>query len=71
MIIFGFRMITEVVKIAEEISKKSPVAVQGTKVSLIYARDHSVNEGLDQIVSTQYYLFLISFNYIFLIILIK
>lgn len=43
---------TEVINIAEEIAKKSPVAVQGTKVSLVYARDHSVPEGLNQIVSS-------------------
>lgn len=43
-------MITEVINIAEEIAKKSPVAVQGTKVCLIYARDHSVPESLNQMV---------------------
>ncbi|ELV13968.1 delta(3,5)-Delta(2,4)-dienoyl-CoA isomerase, mitochondrial [Tupaia chinensis] len=32
--------------LAAEISSKSPVAVQGTKVNLVYARDHSVAEGL-------------------------
>lgn len=36
---------------AEEIAKKSPVAVQGTKHNIIYSRDHSVDEGLDYIVS--------------------
>lgn len=46
---------TEVINIAEEIAKKSPVAVQGTKVSLVYARDHSVQEGLNQIVSLNYF----------------
>lgn len=49
--IFTSRMMTEVMNIAEEIAKKSPVAVQGTKVSLVYARDHSVQDGLNQIVS--------------------
>lgn len=44
-------MIEGVLQIAEEISKKSPVAVQGTKVSLVYSRDHTVQEGLDHIVS--------------------
>ncbi|XP_055991647.1 delta(3,5)-Delta(2,4)-dienoyl-CoA isomerase, mitochondrial [Sorex fumeus] len=32
--------------LAAEIASKSPVAVQGTKVNLIYSRDHSVEEGL-------------------------
>ncbi|XP_028320934.1 delta(3,5)-Delta(2,4)-dienoyl-CoA isomerase, mitochondrial isoform X1 [Gouania willdenowi] len=34
-------------EMAEEISARSPVAVQGTKINLIYSRDHSVAEGLD------------------------
>ncbi|XP_064215003.1 delta(3,5)-Delta(2,4)-dienoyl-CoA isomerase, mitochondrial isoform X2 [Tribolium castaneum] len=42
-------MIEGVIGIAKEISKKSPVAVQGTKVSLVYSRDHTVQEGLDHI----------------------
>ncbi|XP_016061973.1 PREDICTED: delta(3,5)-Delta(2,4)-dienoyl-CoA isomerase, mitochondrial isoform X2 [Miniopterus natalensis] len=33
--------------LAAEISSKSPVAVQGTKVNLLYSRDHSVAEGLN------------------------
>ncbi|XP_043751104.1 delta(3,5)-Delta(2,4)-dienoyl-CoA isomerase, mitochondrial isoform X1 [Cervus elaphus] len=33
--------------LAAEISSKSPVAVQGTKINLIYSRDHSVKESLD------------------------
>ncbi|XP_072286926.1 delta(3,5)-Delta(2,4)-dienoyl-CoA isomerase, mitochondrial [Pyxicephalus adspersus] len=33
--------------LASEIASKSPVAVQGTKVNLVYARDHSVQESLD------------------------
>jgi len=36
-------------KVAEEIAAKSPVAVVGTKVSLNYSRDHSVQEGLEHI----------------------
>ncbi|CAL7948357.1 unnamed protein product [Xylocopa violacea] len=35
--------------LAEEIASKSPVAVQGSKLSLIYSRDHSVQESLDHI----------------------
>lgn len=50
-VLFFNRMIREVINIAEEISKKSPVAVQGSKVCLIYARDHSVDESLNQMVS--------------------
>ncbi|XP_044209510.1 delta(3,5)-Delta(2,4)-dienoyl-CoA isomerase, mitochondrial isoform X1 [Thunnus albacares] len=34
-------------EMAEEIAGRSPVAVQGTKINLIYSRDHSVTEGLD------------------------
>lgn len=33
--------------VAASIAAKSPVAVQGTKHNLNYARDHSVAEGLD------------------------
>lgn len=43
-------MVKEAIHIAEQIAKKSPVAVQGTKFSLIYGRDHSVQEGLQQMV---------------------
>lgn len=32
--------------LAGEIASKSPVAVQGSKVNLLYARDHSVADGL-------------------------
>jgi len=31
------------------IASKSPVAVQGTKESLVFARDHSVDESLRQV----------------------
>ncbi|XP_018568512.1 delta(3,5)-Delta(2,4)-dienoyl-CoA isomerase, mitochondrial [Anoplophora glabripennis] len=43
------KMLEEVLKIALSIAKKSPVAVQGTKTSIVYSRDHSVQDGLDQI----------------------
>ena len=33
------------------IAAKSPVAVQGTKINLVYARDHTVQESLNYIVS--------------------
>lgn len=39
--------------VAKDIASKSPVAVQGTKLSLNYARDHTVEEGLNHIVSLQ------------------
>ena len=38
-------------ELAENIAAMSPVAIQGTKVNLNYARDHSVQEGLDFVVS--------------------
>lgn len=34
---------------ATEIASKSPLAVAGTKESLLYARDHTVDQGLEQI----------------------
>ena len=33
------------------IAEKSPVAIAGAKTGLNYARDHSVSDGLEQIVS--------------------
>ncbi|XP_059816592.1 delta(3,5)-Delta(2,4)-dienoyl-CoA isomerase, mitochondrial-like [Hypanus sabinus] len=42
--------------LASEIASKSPLAVQGTKLNMIYSRDHSVKEGLDYIVSTSTWL---------------
>lgn len=47
-------MITGALEMAGEIAGRSPVAVQGTKINLIYARDHSVAEGLDYMVSSSY-----------------
>ncbi|XP_067102935.1 delta(3,5)-Delta(2,4)-dienoyl-CoA isomerase, mitochondrial [Osmerus mordax] len=40
-------MMAAALELAGEIAGRSPVAVQGTKVNLIYSRDHSVAEGLD------------------------
>ncbi|KAM3615791.1 uncharacterized protein V6R79_007928 [Siganus canaliculatus] len=34
-------------EMAGEIAGRSPVAVQGTKINLVYSRDHSVQEGLN------------------------
>ena len=36
-------------EVCKTIAQKSPVAVQGTKVAMNYARDHSIAEGLEQI----------------------
>jgi len=40
-------MMTKSIEVAEAIAQMSPVAVQGTKINLNYARDHSVQDGLD------------------------
>ena len=37
-------------EMAEMIASKSPVAVAGSKVNLVYSRDHSVPEGLKFVV---------------------
>ncbi|XP_030745985.1 delta(3,5)-Delta(2,4)-dienoyl-CoA isomerase, mitochondrial isoform X1 [Sitophilus oryzae] len=42
-------MIESVINIAEDIAKKSPVAIQTTKASLVFSRDHTVEEGLEHI----------------------
>jgi enoyl-CoA hydratase len=39
--------------VAQEIAAKSPLAVWGTKVAMNYARDHSVDDSLDQIATWQ------------------
>lgn len=44
-------MLAGALEIAGEIAGRSPVAVQGTKVNLVYSRDHSVAEGLDYMVT--------------------
>lgn len=46
-------MMAGALEMAGEIASKSPVAVQGTKVNLIYSRDHSVPEALNYIVRSQ------------------
>ncbi|XP_018336060.2 delta(3,5)-Delta(2,4)-dienoyl-CoA isomerase, mitochondrial isoform X2 [Agrilus planipennis] len=43
-------MLTGLLKTAEEIASKSPVAVQGTKSNIIYSRDHTVQEGLERMI---------------------
>ncbi|XP_071573272.1 delta(3,5)-Delta(2,4)-dienoyl-CoA isomerase, mitochondrial [Temnothorax nylanderi] len=42
-------LLNKSIEVAEDIASKSPVAVQGSKMSLVYSRDHSVQEGLDHI----------------------
>ena len=36
-------------EMAKLIASKSPIAVAGTKVNLVYARDHTVQDGLDKV----------------------
>lgn len=40
-------MLSAVHEIAAQIATKSPLAIQGTKESILYSRDHSVAESLD------------------------
>lgn len=44
-------MMKEVLKIASTIASKTPVAIQTSKVSLNYSRDHTIQEGLDHILT--------------------
>lgn len=46
-------MMAGALEMAGEIAGRSPVAVQGTKINLVYSRDHSVAEGLDYMVRTE------------------
>ena len=39
-------MCEQALEIAQQIAANSPIAVIGTKDNLVYARDHSVAEGL-------------------------
>ena len=43
------QLMDKVEQIAKTIAEKSPVAVQSTKISMNYARDHTIEEGLNQI----------------------
>jgi enoyl-CoA hydratase len=36
-------------EIAAAIAARSPIAIRGVKATLLYARDHSVDDGLDYI----------------------
>ncbi|KAK4873248.1 hypothetical protein RN001_015277 [Aquatica leii] len=42
-------MMAGVLQIAQEIASNSPVAVQGTKRSLVFSRDHSTRDGLEHV----------------------
>jgi len=42
-------MMREVTAIARSIASKSPLAIRGTKEMVLYARDHSVADGLNYI----------------------
>ncbi|KAM9801465.1 delta(3,5)-Delta(2,4)-dienoyl-CoA isomerase, mitochondrial [Neosynchiropus ocellatus] len=44
-------MMAAALEMAGQMAARSPVAVQGTKVNLLYSRDHSVAEGLDYMAS--------------------
>lgn len=39
-------MLDRAVKLASEIASRSPVAVQGSKINLNYARDHPTDQSL-------------------------
>eukprot|EP01104_Vermistella_antarctica_P017118 TRINITY_DN6013_c0_g1_i2.p1 TRINITY_DN6013_c0_g1~~TRINITY_DN6013_c0_g1_i2.p1 ORF type:complete len:367 (+),score=93.14 TRINITY_DN6013_c0_g1_i2:101-1102(+) len=44
-----FDVIEKASKMARTIAQKSPIAVEGTKMSLVYSRDHSVQDGLSHV----------------------
>jgi enoyl-CoA hydratase len=46
-------MLAQVLEIAGEIAEKSPLAIWGSKQMLNYARDHSVEDGLEYIATWQ------------------
>jgi enoyl-CoA hydratase len=46
-------LLAGVMETAREIAGKSPLAIWGTKVSMNYARDHSVDDSLEQIATWQ------------------
>lgn len=46
-------LVEGVLETAKEIASKSPLAIWGTKVAMNYARDHSVEDSLDQIATWQ------------------
>ena len=46
-------LVEGVLETAREIAAKSPLAIWGTKVAMNYARDHTVDEALEQIATWQ------------------
>jgi enoyl-CoA hydratase len=46
-------LVAGVLETAREIAAKSPLAIWGTKVAMNYARDHSVDDALDQMATWQ------------------
>lgn len=42
-------LLTEALALAVQIASKSPLAIAGTKANLLYARDHTVRDGLDYV----------------------
>ena len=44
-------LLSEAIEMCAIMAQHSPIAVQGTKKALLYARDHCVADGLDQIAS--------------------
>jgi enoyl-CoA hydratase len=46
-------LVTGALDTAREIAGKSPLAIWGTKVAMNYARDHAVDDALDQIATWQ------------------
>lgn len=49
-------LMSAALEMAGEIAARSPVAVQGTKINLVYSRDHSVAEGLHNMVNQMTYI---------------
>ena len=47
------QLVSAVLATAAEIASKSPLAIWGTKVAMNYARDHSVDDALDQVATWQ------------------
>ena len=52
------KMLEEVMRLAQEIASKSPLAIHGTKEMFHYTRDHSVADGLNYIAVWQAGMFL-------------
>lgn len=48
-VVSGSDVLSEALALCTVIAQHSPAAVRGTKQALLYARDHSVSDGLDQI----------------------